>query len=185
MVHWSGVGYRLCAVCTFYHLEYGRARGCRTTWLHSFPELHTHGFTCQFLFPLVPLHTGPLFDEVFRLRTNLKLKHLVENLDVDEESTNAHDLLSRLKVEVAERQQAPSVVSSPFEVFDAAELVEKSDHDLVGALLRYIFDEHFLPNLLFRTHYIYSLILGTPRGLTVMLPPCVNMGVMVRGSSTA
>lgn len=53
---------------------------------------------------------------------------------------------------MAEGQEAPAIVSCPFEIFNVAELVKEPDHNLVCALLRYIFDEHFLPNLLFRTH---------------------------------
>jgi hypothetical protein len=85
---------------------------------------------------------------------------------------------------VAEGKETSAVVSCSFKVFNVAELVKEPDHDLVGALLRYIFDEHFLPNLLFRTHYIRINLLGTPKGLTVILPPCVSMGVIVSGSST-
>lgn len=55
---------------------------------------------------------------------------------------------------MAEGEEATAIVGCAFEVFDAAEFVEEPDHDFVCALLRYIFDEHFLPNLLFRTHCV-------------------------------
>jgi len=85
---------------------------------------------------------------------------------------------------VTEREKAASVIGSSFEIFDTSELIEEAHKKFVGALLRYIFDKHFLPNFLLGTHCISSNILGTPRGLTVMLPPCVIMGVIVRGSNT-
>jgi hypothetical protein len=85
---------------------------------------------------------------------------------------------------VAEGKKGASVGGSAFEVLDVSELVEEALHQFVGALLRYILDKHFLPHLLLRTHCIATLLLGTPKGLTVMLPPCVIIGVIVSGSST-
>lgn len=51
-----------------------------------------------------------------------------------------------------------SIVQCAFEVLNAAKFVEKTHHDVIGALLRYIFYEHFLPHLLLRPHYIGSLV---------------------------
>lgn len=85
---------------------------------------------------------------------------------------------------MAEGEKASSVVGSTFEIFDIAKFVEEACHDFVAALLRYILDEHFLPHLLFRPHWINLCLLGTPSGFTVMFPPCVIIGVMVNGSNT-
>ena len=143
------------------------------------------GLTCELLLPLVSLHVGPLLDEIFGLRTDFDLKDFVEQLDVDEESAYSEDFLASFEFKMAERKKTPSIISCPFEVFDIAELVEEPLHQLVAALLRYILDKHFLPHFLLRSHCIAEMVLGTPRGLTVILPPWVIMGVIVKGSNTA
>jgi hypothetical protein len=138
----------------------------------------------QFLAPLVLLHGGPFLDEVLRFGADFDFQGAVEYLDAGEEADDAQDLLARLEFKVAEGQQPSAVVRRPLEVLYCTKLVQESLHRVVRALLRYIFDEHFLPHLLFRSHFICGQLLGTPSGLTVMLPPWVIIGVIVTGSST-
>ena len=69
-----------------------------------------------------------------------------------EETADTDDLLPSLEIEVAEGKQLTAIVERSLEVLYAAELVEQSDHVLVGALLRYILDKHFLPHSLLRLH---------------------------------
>jgi hypothetical protein len=85
---------------------------------------------------------------------------------------------------MAEGQEAAAIIESALEVLYRTEFVEESLHDLIAALLRYILDKHFLPNFLLGPHCVEAGVLGTPRGLTVMLPPWVIMGVIVTGSRT-
>lgn len=85
---------------------------------------------------------------------------------------------------MAEGEEVAAVVGSAFVVLDVSEFIEEQLHEFIGALLWYILDKHFLPHLLFGTHCMKDRVLGTPRGLTVMLPPWVIMGVMVKGSNT-
>jgi hypothetical protein len=53
---------------------------------------------------------------------------------------------------MAKRHKAPSIIAHPFEIFNKTELIQKSDHQFIGAFLRYIVDKHFLPDLVLRSH---------------------------------
>jgi len=72
---------------------------------------------------------------------------------------------------MTKRQKFSSVIGGTFEIFDCAELVQEPLHRFIRALLWYIFYKHFLPNLLLWPHYIAHILLGTPSGFTVILPP--------------
>lgn len=85
---------------------------------------------------------------------------------------------------MAEGKEDIAIIQGAFEVLDGAELIEESLHGFIATLLRYILDEHFLPNFLLGPHCVICDLLGTPRGLMVMLPPWVIMGVIVTGSRT-
>jgi hypothetical protein len=102
------------------------------------------------------LHSKPLFDEILRLCADFEFESFVKKLDILEKPTNSKNLLSGFEFKVAEGKETASVVGSSLEIFDGSELIEEPQEKFVGALLRYIFDKHFLPHLLLRAHCISS-----------------------------
>jgi hypothetical protein len=125
----------------------------------------------KFLAPFIFLHVGPLFDKILCLRAYFYLQIAGKNLYIAEKSPDSHDLLTSFQIKVAKGEKSATIIESTLEVFNRSEFVKKSQHDFICALLRYIFDKHLLPHLLLGAHLIHIYVLGTPRGLTVILPP--------------
>ena len=98
------------------------------------------------------MHIVPFFEEILRFWTYNEVEDFVEKFNIDEESTNSEDLLSCFELEMAVGLKTTAIISNSFEIFDIAKLVEESLHQFVTALLRYIFDKHFLPHFLFGSH---------------------------------
>jgi len=106
----------------------------------------------EFLLPLIFLHAIPFFEEILRFWADNEIEDFVEKLDIGKESAYSKDFLASFELEVTEGEKTTSIIGSSFKIFDIAKLVKEFLHEFVTALLRYIFDKHFLPHFLFRTH---------------------------------
>lgn len=101
------------------------------------------------------------------------------------ESFNSENFLPCLKIKMTKWHQPATIVDSSFKIFDSSEFVQNFQHQLICAFLRYIVDKHFLPYFVLWTDLFKSkYLLGTPKGLTVIFPLPVSIGVMVTGSRT-
>ena len=107
--------------------------------------------TEKFLAPLVFLHRHPFFYEILGLGTDLELQTPVQDTDILEKTLYPNYFLAGLQLEMAESEKAPSRICHPFEIFDIAKLLQQSLHCIVRTFLRYILDEHLLPDFLFGT----------------------------------